>query len=46
MEQDDMKLHRYWMTSAPWWIIDGGLKPMDINLILYRAGKALGIVRV
>ncbi len=39
-----MKIHPYYLTSTPWWIINGGLRPIDRNLILYRLGKALGMV--
>ncbi len=31
-----MKLRAYLLSSAPWWIINGGLKPIDRNVVLYR----------
>ena len=39
-----MKISPYYLNSAPWWIIAGNLKPMDRNVILWKLGKALGMV--
>lgn len=40
-----MKIHRYYLNTIPWWIIQGNLKPMDTNFILWRVGKALGVIK-
>ncbi len=37
-----MKIHPYWYGPSHL-VIHRGLKPMDVNLILWRLGKALGI---
>lgn len=39
-----MKIHRYYLNSVPWWIINGNMKPMDRNVVLFRIGKALGMI--
>lgn len=44
MEQG-MKLHQYYLMTTPWWIINDGLKPMDRNVILWRVGKSLGMIK-
>lgn len=40
-----MKISRYYLMTAPWWIIHGNLNPMDTNAILWRVGKALGVIK-
>lgn len=40
-----MKIHPYYLLTTPWWIINGNLKPMDRNRVLWTVGKALGVIR-
>lgn len=40
-----MKIHRYYLETAPWWMVCRHMKPLDRNMILWTAGKALGVVQ-
>lgn len=44
MEQE-MKIHTYYLATTPWWIINGGLKPIDRHAVLFKIGKALGVIQ-
>lgn len=40
-----MKIHRYYLLTTPWWIINREMKPIDRNRVLWVAGKALGLIK-
>ncbi len=40
-----MKITGYFLGTISPYILHRGMKPMDVNLILYRIGKALGMVQ-
>lgn len=40
-----MKIHTYYLATTPWWIINGGLKPIDRHAVLFKIGKALGVIQ-
>lgn len=40
-----MKIPRYYMITASWWLVCAHMKPIDSNLVLYRLGKALGFLK-
>lgn len=39
-----MKKHRYWLDTSCHRILHFRMRQMDFNLIIYRSGKALGII--
>lgn len=38
-------MHKYFLTTSSHVILHRGMKPMDVNMILWRLGKSLGAIK-
>lgn len=40
-----MKIPRYYVATCSYLILHRQLAPLDVNLIIYKSGKALGLIQ-